>query len=206
MVGETHPTGMGRTTIYHRVKTKEKGGTHMRDVIVLEDAYHKDKVIIRHKKDVSITRETRKDHMVWRDRDGNRIVERNYIVVTFPSTMGAEWSKWSRSEQDKWQNVFKRSEADGMTELLFYDDFTFTWFASLLEDIGIAKVTHLSYPGRKQGYFLPVYVDAHGFWQLGYNLVTLLIQSPFIIQAERRYQIEQREKEQEKRGASHDQS
>lgn len=177
----------------------------MRTVLVLEDDYRKEKLVFRHKKDVSIARETRKDHMEWMDGDGNRIEQRAYIVIRFPSSKHADWSKWTRSGQDNWQIGFKRSEVDGMTELLFYDQFTFTWIASLLEDMGIAKVAHLSYPGRKEGYFLPVYVDAHGFWQLPYNLVTLLIQSPFIIHAERRYLKEQREKEQEKRGVLHDQ-
>lgn len=178
----------------------------MKTVWTFDDGYHKATVTLRHNRNVSITRESRPDHMEWMDGNGNKIEERNYVVITFPSSKKVDWSKWTRSREDDWHIGFKRSDSDGMTELLFYDQYTFTWITSLLEDIGIAKVAHLSYPGRKEGYFLPVYADAHGFWQLGYNLLTLLIQSPFIIQAERRYQKEQREREQEKRGASHDQT
>lgn len=162
----------------------------MKTIWSFDDGYHKARVTLRHKKDVSITKETRPDHLDWTDGDGNKIEKRDYVVITFPASKSVDWSKWTRGRQDDWHIGFKRSESNGMVELLFYDQFTFTWITSLLEDVGIAKVSHLSYPGRKEGYLFPVYADAHGFRQLSYNVVTLLIQAPLIIQSERKHRKE----------------
>lgn len=162
----------------------------MKTIWSFDDGYHKAKVTLRHKKDVSITRETRPDHLDWTDGDGNKIEKRDYVVITLPASKNVDWSKWTRSRQDDWHIGFKRSESDGMVELLFYDAYTFTWIISFLEDMGIAKVAQLSYPGWEAGYLFPVYADAHGFRQLSYNVVTLLIQAPFIIYRERQYRKE----------------
>lgn len=161
----------------------------MKTVFEFEESISKEKVILRHPKDVEITKETRKDHIEWTDSEGNKITDRAYIVIRFPKTKPVDWTKWTRKKQDDWHLGYKRNDSEDMTELLFYDQITFSWVVRQLEDMGLLKVTQRMMLNWRKGYLFPCYINARGIGQISYNLMTMLLQLPFVLY--RNYQHDQ---------------
>ncbi|WP_442638002.1 hypothetical protein [Rossellomorea marisflavi] len=141
----------------------------------------KERIILRHSPDVVITRENRSEHLNWTDSNGNKIENRDYIVIRYQKGKQVRWDKWNRQTQDDWHIGFKRTESNDEVELLLYDRLTFTWVVTLLEEMGLFKAIHIILPNKESNPILPVIVNAKGLGQMAFNTVSLLIQAPWLI-------------------------
>lgn len=166
----------------------------MKTIFEFKEFTGKQKVILRHENEVEIFKENRKDHMEWTDSSGNKIINREYIVVRFPKTRNVDWSKWTERRQDDWHFGYQKIETDDRVELLFYDQITFSWIVTQLEDMGLLRATQRMMRDWKTGDIFPCYINAHGVWQVSYNIFFGLSQLPFVL-----YQDYQYNKEREKK-------
>lgn len=150
----------------------------------------KERIILHHRPDVVITKENRPDHLDWKDSNGRKIENRDYIVIRYPKAKQVRWDKWNRQTQDDWHIGFKRTESNDEVEILLYDRLTFTWVVNLLKDMGLFKAIHIVLPNKESNPILPVIVNVQGFAQMAFNTVSLLIQAPWLIY---RYRTQEKE-------------
>ncbi|PLS19543.1 hypothetical protein CVD28_03755 [Bacillus sp. M6-12] len=158
----------------------------MKTTLIFDESIDKRTVIIRHNKDVKITREVRKDHIEWTDGEGNLLENRNYIVIRYPKSKKVDLSKWKWSNDDRFSIGFVMNELENEMELLFYDRVTFGWRLYELEQTGLFKVQQRIIPEWKEyGDLFPFFINARGFREWTFNIIFGLIQLPFWLYRER---------------------
>jgi hypothetical protein len=140
----------------------------------------KRKAILRHSKDVRITREKRKNHLVWTDHNDQIIKDADYIVIRYPDTMKIDLSLFD-IRGDRYGAIgFCVNKIAGEIEVLLYDQPTFTWHAYGLSKTGIFHYTQRTVPNFKAtGELFSYYMNPEGFWQVGYDLILGILNIPF---------------------------
>lgn len=156
----------------------------MKTILKFEECYDsKQTVIFRHDKDVQIYKETRRDHLQWKDMNGNLIENVNYIVICFPKSKQVDISLIKNIKaKDKITLGLLINERDEDVEILMYDQLTFTWRIQVLEKAGLFKVSQRSIPNwEENGELFPCYINAKGIKEISYNVLSILIQLPFVV-------------------------
>lgn len=154
----------------------------MKTIFSFTESLSKQKVILKHSKDVKIYKETRKDHIEWKDAEGNHLINRRYIVIRYPKTKVLDWSQWKTDNDDRYDLGFLMNHVGEEIELLLYDRFTFTWRLYELERVGLFRVSQRVIPDWKEwGELFPCYINSRGIKEWTYNIIFGMIQLPFVL-------------------------
>lgn len=158
----------------------------MRTIFKFVESIDKIKVTLIHSKYISITQEIHNDRYQWEDAKGNIIKERPFIVIRFPKNLNVDLNLIENKKYDRNHVVgLVINELDNITEIMFYDRITFTWIASSLEEAGLLKVNMQIIPDFKNhGELFSNYINAKGLYQWSYNIITTIIQLPFLMYKE----------------------
>lgn len=158
----------------------------MRTELTFTDSIDKRVAILKHAKDVHFKREVRKDHLEWTDGNGNKLENREYIVITFPKNKQVDLTKIEIKRDELYSIGYKVNDLGEMMELLFYDRITFCWRLYELEKAGLCKVTQRIIPDSESGELFHYYINARGFKEYGYNIMGMLIQLSYDLYKKKR--------------------
>lgn len=153
----------------------------MKTILKFEECHDsKQTVILRHDKDVQIYKEVRKDHIQWKDIDGNIKEYATYIVIRFPKSKNVDLSSFRKSKKDRTTLGFLVNELEEEIEILYYDQVTFTWRLNELAETGLLKSSQRTIPDWEYGELFPCYINAYSVKKFSYNLIFGLIELPFV--------------------------
>lgn len=131
----------------------------MKTVFLFNESDFGRKVLLKHDKCVTFSRESRN--------------ETPYIVIRFP-TGYVNMDAFNLRSEHYLSSGFSMHTSENETELLFYDQVTFTWVLKDLEALGLFRVTQRHIPNEEDVY--AYYIDAKGIRQWGYNAFFMSLQ------------------------------
>ncbi|WCF11531.1 hypothetical protein NDS46_31735 (plasmid) [Paenibacillus thiaminolyticus] len=136
----------------------------MKTTLIFSDSDQKRKVTLRHPKDIRIFRGVRDDHLEWRDREGNVIKSRSFIVIQVPWKMRIDLTSFRLSWHERTTLGYRLDERGDFMEVLFYDRITFTWHMYSLEEYGLFKASQRIIPDfKRHGELFSCYINPRGF-------------------------------------------
>ncbi|WCK57587.1 hypothetical protein PP175_26340 (plasmid) [Aneurinibacillus sp. Ricciae_BoGa-3] len=163
----------------------------MNTVLMFTESSDKQKVIIKHPKDVQITIETRNDPYEWQDSEGKRIEKREFVVIRYPKTKEIDLSKVAKTYKDRVVSGFHVQQMIEYVEVLLYKQITFTWNLFALEEAGLFRVSQRMIPDKEQGEYFPCYINPRGLKEVSYDVFFGLLQLPFQLYKQKKSKVNQ---------------
>lgn len=144
----------------------------MKTILLYDESDFGRKVLLKHDKCVTFSRESRN--------------ETPYIVIRFPKGY-VNMADYQLDATRRWNCGFEMDSTEDETCLYFFDNITFTWYIRALADIRLFRVALRHIPNEDD--FYAYYIDAKGIKQWGYNTFFMSLQ----------WLIEQKRKKKEKK-------